>query len=253
MPLCNLTETIHNKWLPASRNNGGDLYVAIVDDFVRGFLQVVNYYQFLKGDIGGTCPTKKELKLRMAERRVKQTGNPLVLEDPMLDMPGAEDFYTRVPRMAGEEVFGSSKRKADLPLGAEEESHRPDKVNFSYPRGSGRVVRARPVQMPIILEDIEDDTIVQDIHHELEPQSIPASPPNEGGIRHVSVVEETKVDVKEWHISRLPKTSAKCCWAQRAVTKKKCTERIVRGANLTVVPTYTGVWTNIRRNLSERT
>jgi predicted xylose isomerase-like sugar epimerase len=65
--------------------------------------------------------------------------------------------------------------------------------------------------MPIILEDTEDDTIVQDIHHQHEPESIPASPPNEGGIRHISVVEETKVDVKEWHISRLPKTSVKCC------------------------------------------
>ena len=74
-------------------------------------------------------------------------------------------------------------------------------------------MRARPVQMPIILEDIEDDTIVQDIHHELEPESIPASPPNEGKIHHVSVVKETKIDVKEWHISRFPKTSAKCCWA----------------------------------------
>jgi hypothetical protein len=117
----------------------------------------------------------------MAERREKQTGNPLVFENPILDMPGAEEFCTRVPRMAGEEVFGSSKRKADLPLGTEEESHRPNKVNFSHPRGSGRAMRARPVQMPIILEDIEDDTIVQDIHHEPEPRSIPASPSNEGG------------------------------------------------------------------------
>jgi hypothetical protein len=82
IPSCNLAETIHNKWLQASGNNGGDLYVATVDDFVRGFLQVVNYYQFLKGDVGGTGPIKKELKLKMAERKAKQTGNPLVLEDP---------------------------------------------------------------------------------------------------------------------------------------------------------------------------
>ena len=110
MPTCNLVETIHNKWLQASGNHGSDLYVATVDDFVQRFLQVVNYYQFLKDDVGGTRPSKKELKLRMAERR-----------------------------------------------------------------------------------------------------------------------------------------------AQRAVTKKKCIERIVRGANCTAVPTYTGVWTNIRRNTSERT
>jgi hypothetical protein len=158
----------------------------------------------------------------MAERRAKQTGTPLVLEDPMLDMPGADEFCTRVPCMAGEEVFGSSKRKANLPFGAEQESHRPDKVNFSHPKGSGRAVRARPVQMPIIFEDTEDDTDVQEIHPQPEPEIIRASTPNEGDIRHVSAVEETKVDVKEWPISRLTKTSAKCCWAQRAVTKKKC-------------------------------
>jgi hypothetical protein len=159
-------------------------------------------------------PYKEELKLRMAKRRVKQTGNPSVLEDPMLDMPGAEEFCTRVPHMSGEEVFGSTKRKADLPLGAEEESHRPDKVNFSHPRGSGCAVKAHTVQMPIILEDTEDDIDVREIHPEPENDNISASPPNEGEIRHVSVVEETKVNVNEWHISRLPKTSAKCCWAQ---------------------------------------
>jgi hypothetical protein len=118
----------------------------------------------------------------MAERRVKQTSNHLVFEDPMLDMPGAEDFCTRVPHMAREEVFGSTKRKSDLPLGAEEKSHRPDKVNFSHPRGSGRAVRARLVQLPIILEDTEDDTDVQEINLLApEPESILASPLKEGG------------------------------------------------------------------------
>jgi hypothetical protein len=36
--------------------------------------------------------------------------------------------------MAGEEVFGSQKQNADVPLGFEGEPHRPDKVNFSRPR-----------------------------------------------------------------------------------------------------------------------
>ena len=35
------------------------------------------------------------------------------------------------------------------------------------------------------------------------------------------------VNEKTWHIARVPKTSAKACWAQMAVTKKKCTARIV--------------------------
>lgn len=254
MPSCNLAETVHNKWLQASGNNGHDMYVATVDDFVRVFLKVINFYQFLKDDVGGTGPSKKELKLRNAERRAKQTVNPILLEDAMLEMPGAHEFCIRLPHMAGEEVFGSVKRKADLPIGAEEESHRPDKVKYSRPKGSGRVVRARTMPMPVIVEDdTKDETEVVEIQPTAAiSQDTPSSPINEKGVRHVNVVEETKVNVKEWHISRLLKSSAKCCWAERAVTKKKCTEKIVRGANSTTAPTYTGVWTNVRKNTSER-
>ena len=39
MPSCNLSETVHNKWLQQSGNRGSDLYVATVDDFVRAFKQ----------------------------------------------------------------------------------------------------------------------------------------------------------------------------------------------------------------------
>ena len=49
---CNLAEFVHNKWLQASGNKGGDLYVATVDDYIRVFLQIVAFYQFLKGGIG---------------------------------------------------------------------------------------------------------------------------------------------------------------------------------------------------------
>ena len=248
MPSCNLAESIHNKWLQASGNNGGDLYVATVDDYIRAFLQVVNYYQYLKGDVGGTGPSKQELKLRMAERRAQKTGDPKVLKDPMLDMPGADEFCTRDPHMAGEEVFGSMKRRLDLPLGADDESHRPDKVNFSHPRGYGRKTKERTAHMSVISEEDESNV------HEVAPSSPQAddavpSPRSQGQIRHVSCVQETRVNVKEWHIARLAKNSGKCCWAQRAVTKKKCSERIVRGAKPTPAPTYTGLWHNTRKNL----
>jgi hypothetical protein len=49
-------------------------------------------------------------------------------------MPGAAEFCTREPHFEGEEVFGSQKRKADVPLGSGHESHRLDKVNFSHSR-----------------------------------------------------------------------------------------------------------------------
>ena len=34
MPSYNLAESIHNKWKQASGNNSGDLYVAVVDDYI---------------------------------------------------------------------------------------------------------------------------------------------------------------------------------------------------------------------------
>jgi hypothetical protein len=58
MPNCNFAEFIHNKWLQAFGNKGGDLYVATVDDYIRAFLQVVVYHQFLKGGAGGDGPSK---------------------------------------------------------------------------------------------------------------------------------------------------------------------------------------------------
>ena len=34
MPNCNLAKSIYNKWLQESRNKGGDLYMATVDDYI---------------------------------------------------------------------------------------------------------------------------------------------------------------------------------------------------------------------------
>ena len=56
---------MYNKWLHASRNKGGDLYMEAVDDYIQAFLQVVAYYQYLKD--GGMGPSKEELKLRCAQ------------------------------------------------------------------------------------------------------------------------------------------------------------------------------------------
>lgn len=143
MPSCNLAESIHNRWLQQSGNRGNDLYVATVDDFVRAFMQVVKYYQFLKGDHGGKGPGKEELRLRVAQRSAQRSGNPKVLNEAISRMPGAANFCTRDPHMEGLEVFGSRKRNADMPLGDEHESHRPDKVNYSHPRVTTRSGRGR--------------------------------------------------------------------------------------------------------------
>jgi hypothetical protein len=134
MPSCNLAELMHHKWNQQSGNRGNDLYIATIDDFIRALMQVVQYYQYQKGDRAGTGHGKEELKLRAAQRTTERTGDPKVLNVAIAKLPGAELFCTRAPHMVGEEVFGSQKQKADVPLGFEGESHRPDKVNFSRPR-----------------------------------------------------------------------------------------------------------------------
>ena len=154
MPSCNLAETVHNKWLQASGNKGRDLYVAIVDDYIHAFLQVVAYYQFLKGGIGEVGPSKKELKLRWMQRHAERTSDPTVLQRAFLDMPGAEDFCTREPHLEGVEVFGSQKRKPDTPIGANSETHRPDTNNFSCPRLGKRVTRSGAATLPTVIEEV---------------------------------------------------------------------------------------------------
>ena len=155
MPFCNLAETVHNKWLQASRNKGGDLYVAVVDDYIRAFLQVVAYYQYLKGGVEGMGPSREELRLRFAQRRAHRTSDPGVIQSALLGMPGADDFCTRDPHHEGVEVFGSQKQKPDTPIGADDETHRPDTINFSRPHPLKRVTRVRVATLPTIPEEVE--------------------------------------------------------------------------------------------------
>jgi hypothetical protein len=77
----------------------------------------------------------------------------------MAKLPGAELFCTRTPHMPGEEVFGSQKRKADVPLGFEGESYRPDKVNFSRPRIATRSSRANHAScsLPDVVEEVSPE------------------------------------------------------------------------------------------------
>ena len=159
MPSCNLAESIHHKWNQQSGNRGSDLYIATVDDFIRALMQVVRYYQYLKGDQAGTGPGKEELQLRVAQRKAERTGDPKVLNVALGKLPGAEFFCTRMPHMAGEEVFGSQKRKADVPLGFEGESHRPDKVNFSRPQIQTRSSRAKYANCSLldVVEELSPD------------------------------------------------------------------------------------------------
>ena len=64
--------------------------------------------------------------LWVAQHLALRSGNPKALNITMAKMSGAEEFYTREAYFEEEEVFGSQKRKADIPLGSEYESHKLD-------------------------------------------------------------------------------------------------------------------------------
>jgi hypothetical protein len=57
----------------------------------------------------------------------------------------------------------------------------------------------------------------------------------------VTDVQESKVDKKLWHISRVPYNSSKTCWTMHAVTMKKCIAKIVSNGKSIPAPTYLGV------------
>ena len=56
---------------------------------------------------------------------------------------GAEDLNKTNFVLEGFELFGSTKRKVDLPLGSEYDSYCPNKVNYSIPHPTTRSSRAR--------------------------------------------------------------------------------------------------------------
>lgn len=242
MPSCNLAETVHNKWLQQSGKRGNDLYVATVDDYVRAFTQVVAYYQFSKGDRAGTGPSKEDLRLRLAQRNAKSTGDPKKLHAALEEMPGASTFCTREPHLEGEEVFLSLKRRVDVPIGSEYDSHRPDKISMSRPvkktrYGGTNFVNLTPEaesELAVEISPLKETTVAVPILH------------------HTKVVLETTCNEKDWHIARLPKTSAKACFAQQAITKKKCVAKIVQYNKSTAAPTYMGMMTNYKKNKVEQ-
>lgn len=245
MPSCNLAETMHNKWGQAAGKNKTDLFDATLDDLVRAFMQVTAYYSFLKGERGGTGPRREELRLR----NTLKYKDPVKINNAMKKFPGAGEWCNRVPNFVGEEVFGSTKRKLDLPPGSEFDSHRPDKINFSHPRVETRSAKAQRTRE--VIEQGEKEALeIADADVE-EDDTRNVTLPN--GVIHVTAVKETDCDVTLWHISRVKKTrSGAACWAMQAVSKIQCKAKIVREKKDTACPTYRGVYNNYHINRKVR-
>ena len=150
--------------------------------------------------------------MRWAQRRSERTGDPTVLQRAFLDMLGAEDFCTREPHLEGAEVFGSQKRKPDTPIGTDSETHHPNTINFSCLHLGKRVTRFGAATLPTVIEEVSPS--VQEVFSPMAARL---------NFRRVTAIQESKVNEKVQHIARVLLISAKCCWAQQAITKKKCT------------------------------
>ena len=209
MPTCNLVETVDNKWIQQSGNKMTCLYETTVDNMIYTFIQMANYRAWLKGGSHGKGLDSASLKLKAAAK----FGDPKFLADAMKSFPGAEDVHTGDCALEGSELLGSSKRKLNMPLGGDCDSHRFDKVNFSIPRPNTRATRQR------IEESLNSA---------------------EHGVTHTTSVLETDCLASNWHIARLPPSSSRRCWALQAIARTMCNAKVGTGKYGTPGPTYKG-------------
>ena len=196
-----------------SGKRGNNLFDATCDDSIRAWMQMTNYRAYLNGYASGSSPSKGELRLRAARR----SGDPKKIVEALNTLPGAMGVGTRIPHLEGEETFGSTERKLDVPIGNAGDSHRPDKINFSQPR-----VRTRST--PTISQPSGD-----------EAEEARANPS-----RHVTVAFESDCDASKWHIARISHKSNARCQAQQQRSNIKCTSKIAKGKKGTPAPTYRG-------------
>jgi hypothetical protein len=172
---------------------------------------MTNYRAYLKGKASGTGPSRQELKLRAARR----SGDPKKIVEALNQLPRVEVATIRISHLEGEEIFGSTKRKLDLPPSDDGDSHRPNKVNFLQPR-----VQTRPRTAHIVFAGASGASAKKD------------------DLPHVTTALESDCDMSQWYIARISHRSSCKCHAQQAATKVKYIARIAKGSKGTPVPTY---------------
>jgi hypothetical protein len=90
-----------------------DLYNATLDDYFRATIQSKEYHNFLKGRGGGIGPNRMVFKLCSATR----SGDPKKIAQAVGELSTDVGLNSRIPHLKGESIFGSTKRKLDLPPG----------------------------------------------------------------------------------------------------------------------------------------
>jgi hypothetical protein len=113
-------------------------------------------------------------------------------------------------------VFGTQKWKADVPLSSKNEPYRPDKVNFSRPQIATRSNRANHASCSLsnMMEELSPELKEDQAPNNLGTMVTVGTMVNVGRLGHVIAIHVTACKKTEWHITRIPKTSAKACYAQ---------------------------------------
>ena len=186
------------------------LHEATMDDMIRAFMQIANYRAWLKRGLDGRGMDYASLKLKAVVR----CGDPKILVDAMKSYSGAEGTNTRNCALEGSELFGSTKRKLNLPPGVDCESHRLDKMNYSIPQHDIWATRQRIKEL---LTFAEHDVV------------------------HTTSVLEIECLVSNWYIARLPPNYTIRCWALQAITGIICNVKVGSSKHNTPTPTYKGL------------
>jgi hypothetical protein len=228
MPLCNLSETVHASWTRQSGKQRDNIYEEIVDDFARAFIQCTRYNAFLTSRASGTSPTKEELRLRAASR----SGNLSSIFKAMEKLLGSCHFLIKVPLYAGEEVFGSAKRRLHVESGANNDSHRFDKIKFSHPKAATKALRTSLHDSPSASAKHDLEADIPTILVENQTSNVTES------VHHVTGVQESDCDVQQWQIRRVPFVGKKVCFAMQTRIGRKYIQKLPLSI---LAPAYFGV------------
>ena len=207
-----------------------DLYSATVDDYSRAALQSTGYYLFLKGGRSGTGPSALVLKHRLASC----SGNPSKVAKLVDELSDDAGLNTRVPHLEGERVFGSAKRKLDLPPGDDGDSHRHNRVNFSVPKLSKR---ASPGQCHVALKSLGVASSQDFARSTVSSTSRPSLVRTKNG--H-AIVESLCTNLMDWRIECISPFSLELCRGH-STNGSNCNGKIAKYRRIVAAPTFTGI------------
>jgi hypothetical protein len=105
------------------------LYVATCNNYVQASKQSTIYRHYLQGGPYGRGLHRNELLLR----RTHNSGDVSKLAPAIANYASKSSFMTWTLHLKGEEVFGSTNRSANFSPRANDELHKPNRINFSCP------------------------------------------------------------------------------------------------------------------------